>query len=188
VEPRPQIVGVENHLPEGRARDALARALTSISNATPAQETTCTLTNDDNPATLTLAKTIVNNNGGTSVLADWTLTATGPTTVTGTADSASIVNQAVPAGVYTLNESGPGGYTASAWSCVGGSQNGNQLTLALGQTATCTITNDDIGALLTLTKIVTNDNGGNAVGRLDTDGRMIAFTRVQQEEWRNLHA
>lgn len=37
VEPRPQIVGVENHLPEGRARDALARALTSISNATPVQ-------------------------------------------------------------------------------------------------------------------------------------------------------
>jgi len=37
VEPRPQIVGVENRLPEGRARDALARALTSISNATPVQ-------------------------------------------------------------------------------------------------------------------------------------------------------
>jgi Ca-activated chloride channel homolog len=37
VEPQPQIVGVENHLPEGRARDALARALTSISNATSAQ-------------------------------------------------------------------------------------------------------------------------------------------------------
>jgi hypothetical protein len=33
VEPRPQIVGVENHLPEGRARDAVARALGSISTA-----------------------------------------------------------------------------------------------------------------------------------------------------------
>jgi hypothetical protein len=33
VEPRPQIVGVENHLPEGRAKDALARALSSVSGA-----------------------------------------------------------------------------------------------------------------------------------------------------------
>jgi Ca-activated chloride channel homolog len=37
VEPRPQIVGVQNHLPEGRARDALTRALTSISGATTAE-------------------------------------------------------------------------------------------------------------------------------------------------------
>lgn len=37
VEPRPQIVGVENHLPEGRGRDALARALGSISGAIRAE-------------------------------------------------------------------------------------------------------------------------------------------------------
>ena len=154
----------------------------TLSNATPAQETTCTLTNDDNPATLTLAKTIVNDNGGTSVLADWTLTATGPTTVTGTADSPDVVNQGVPAGTYTLNESGPGGYTASAWSCAGGTQNGNQITLALGETATCTITNDDIGTQLTLTKIVTNDNGGNAVvGDWTLTADAIVFTSGVQQ-------
>jgi hypothetical protein len=38
VEPRPQIVGVENHLPEGRARDALERALRSISGAIRAED------------------------------------------------------------------------------------------------------------------------------------------------------
>jgi hypothetical protein len=37
VEPRPQIVGVENHLPEGRGRDALVRALGSIVGVTQAQ-------------------------------------------------------------------------------------------------------------------------------------------------------
>lgn len=38
VEPRPQIVAVENRLPEGRARDALARALSSIAGTTRAEQ------------------------------------------------------------------------------------------------------------------------------------------------------
>jgi hypothetical protein len=38
VEPRPQIVGVENHLPEGRAKEALARALSAISGAIRAED------------------------------------------------------------------------------------------------------------------------------------------------------
>ncbi len=37
VEPRPQIVGVENHLPDGRGKDALAKALGAISGATRAE-------------------------------------------------------------------------------------------------------------------------------------------------------
>lgn len=37
VEPRPQIVGIENHFPEGRARAALGRALSSISGVTRAE-------------------------------------------------------------------------------------------------------------------------------------------------------
>ena len=42
------------------------------------------------------------------------------------------------------------------------------VTLAVGQSATCTITNDDQAAQLTLVKTVTNDNGGTATaGRLD---------------------
>ena len=34
AEPRPQIVGVENRLPEGRGREALARALRALSGVT----------------------------------------------------------------------------------------------------------------------------------------------------------
>ncbi len=135
----------------------------TLANATPGQNVTCTATNNDNPATLTLVKNITNDNGGTSTLANWTLTATGSSvTVTGLANSASVVSQSVPAGNYTLTESGPAGYTASAWSCPSGTLNNNVLTLALGQTITCTITNNDQAANLTLTKSVTNDNGGTA--------------------------
>ena len=54
------------------------------------------------------------------------------------------------------------GYAASAWSCVGGTQTGASVALALGESATCTIVNDDIAASLTLVKQVVNDNGGTA--------------------------
>jgi uncharacterized protein YegL len=121
---------------------------------------TCTIANDDQPATLTLVKQVVNNNFGTAVAANWTLTAQGPaTTVTGN----GTVTQQVPAGTYSLSETGPAGYTASAWSCAGGTQAGASITLAIGQSATCTIVNDDQPASLTLVKTVTNNSGGTAL-------------------------
>ncbi len=40
---------------------------------------TCTITNNDQAAQLTLLKTVVNDNGGTAVDTDWTLSADGPT-------------------------------------------------------------------------------------------------------------
>ena len=44
----------------------------------PGGDVTCTINNDDQPATLTLVKTVTNDNGGTAVPTDWTLTAAGP--------------------------------------------------------------------------------------------------------------
>ena len=64
--------------------------------------------------------------------------------------------------VYTLSESTIPGYTASAWSCVGGTQVDNTIELSEGESATCTITNtDDVANQLTLVKQVVNANGGN---------------------------
>ena len=45
----------------------------------------------------------------------------------------------------------------------GGTQDGNKITLGLGQSATCTIINNDNGPALHLRKTVTNDNGGTAL-------------------------
>ena len=45
-----------------------------------------------------------------------------------------------------LSESGPDGYDASAWSCSAGTLAGDTLTLAAGDVANCTITNDDTPA------------------------------------------
>ena len=124
---------------------------------------TCTINNNDQPATLTLVKTVTNDNGGTAVpagvdpgrgRADTDLRADGPAPVT---------NAPVNAGTYTLSESGgPAGYTAGDWSCTGGTLTGSSLVLPLGTSATCTINNNDEPATLTLVKTVTNDNGGTA--------------------------
>jgi len=125
-----------------------------------ADTATCTITNDDVTAHLKLVKVVTKDNGGTAVPANWMLRANGPTPFQG----AGTVETNVDAGTYTLSEfGGPTGYIASNWVCDNGTLNGSDLTLALNQSATCTITNDDIQPKLTVTKIVINDNGGTAV-------------------------
>ena len=44
---------------------------------------TCTINNNDQPAHLTLVKTVTNDNGGTAVPTAWTLAAAGPTPISG---------------------------------------------------------------------------------------------------------
>jgi hypothetical protein len=105
------------------------------------ESATCTITNDDQGTALTLVKEVTNNNIGTSVPTDFTLTADGPTPISG--DGGATSDATFQPGTYTLSETGPAGYDASAWVCVGGSQSDDQITLALGESATCTITNDD---------------------------------------------
>jgi hypothetical protein len=126
----------------------------------------CTITNTAIAPRLKLVKTVTNDNGGPAQPADWTLTATGSGGFSGTGSPASgptatLGPNPVKAGVvYTLSESGPSGCTASSWVWVGGTQSGSDITLALGQSATCTITNDDQPAQLTLVKVIHNDYGG----------------------------
>jgi uncharacterized repeat protein (TIGR01451 family) len=126
------------------------------------ESATCTITNDDDAPGLTLVKSVVNDNGGTASEEDWTLTATGPTGFSGPGPSVSS-DSSFDAGTYDLSESGPDGYTGSDWVCVGGSQDdGDTVTLALGESATCTITNTDDAPSLTLVKGVVKDDGGTA--------------------------
>jgi hypothetical protein len=118
----------------------------------------CTVTNNDNAPSLTLNKIVIKDNGGTALESAWTLTANGGTAGTlsgpGAAGSTDVVSDSTfKAGTYALSESGPSGYTASAWTCTGGTQNGSSITLALGQSATCTITNDDAKAAPTLSTV-----------------------------------
>ena len=122
----------------------------------------CTITNTRLQSQLTLVKTVTNDNGGTAAATAWALSASGPTPISGATGSASVTAATVTPGIYVLSESGPAGYTASDWVCVGGSLSGSNVTLAPGESATCTITNNDIAPGLHLRKVVINNNGGIA--------------------------
>jgi hypothetical protein len=148
----------------------------------------CSIVNDDQPASLSLAKTVVNDNGGTAVAADFTLTAIGGTPSTTVTGAGSATNPAVPAGTYTLSETSMPGYTAGTWSCAITDAAGVQTTSAgttvvvpNGGTVACSITNDDHAATLVLDKILTNDNGGTATSdqfTLTATGTTPAATTV----------
>lgn len=124
----------------------------------------CTFVNTYTPkSTLTLVKSV---SGGSATPNQWTLNANGPTPISGTSGSAAVTNQRVTPGVYTLSElAGPAGYVQQgAWSCTGGTLNGNQLTLADGQSATCTVTNRFTTGTLNVQKLITGATAGYTGG------------------------
>jgi hypothetical protein len=114
---------------------------------------TCTFTNVLKPR-LTLIKTVTRNSGGSPAVAtDWDLSAAkDATTITkktgDAAVAASFWKVVVDAGTYTLSEGGgPADYTPSDWVCTGAtSSSAASVTLANGDDATCTITNDDLAS------------------------------------------
>ncbi len=102
---------------------------------------TCTILNTFVPptqGTLTVTKIVDNGDGsGTSVVSDFVLSVgNGVSTSTVT----SGISVPLDPGTYQVVESGPGGYSLSYGSdCINGF-----VTVAAGQGATCTLTNDDI--------------------------------------------
>ncbi len=123
---------------------------------------TCTINNDDKPPKLHLRKVVINNNGGLKTVTDFTLTADGTTTNDLSGTSPVDSGAGLKADTWVLSESVVAGYSASVWTCTGGTQSGSNITVGLGGEATCTITNDDIPPVLHLRKVIVNDNGGTA--------------------------
>ena len=108
--------------------------------------------------TLIVIKHVINNSGGTAVAGDFTMTVDDPGT-----NPASFAGEEAPGtmvtvdpGAYSVSETGPSGYAESqSADCTG--------SLAIGETKTCTITNDDIAPKLIVIKHVINNSGGTAV-------------------------
>jgi hypothetical protein len=95
---------------------------------------------------LIVIKHVVNDNNGHSVASNFTMTISGVTAQGGNtfpgAESPG-TNKTVTPGSYNVTETGPSGYVAFFSSdCTG--------TIALGQTKTCTVTNNDIAPRQTL--------------------------------------
>lgn len=100
------------------------------------EKATCTITNDDISPTIKVVKTIVNNNGGTI---------TDPNAFNLKVDGNLVLNNVknqFNAGNHFVSETSLPNYTPGMW---GGDCNPDgTISLALGQDAICTITNDDI--------------------------------------------
>ena len=86
------------------------------------------------PATLTVTKVVVNDDGGTRVASNFSFSVNGAAPVAFEADGSNTLS--VPAGTYTITEPAVADYAASLSNCSG-------LVLAAGGSATCTITNND---------------------------------------------
>lgn len=132
----------------------------------------CTITNTDVGGTLTLVKRVVNDNGGTATVTNFSLTtnAGSPTFGAGTADGTNTLKYtsnalAVNAGTYSLVESDVAGYTEGTWSCDAGTLNNGafgagSISVPLATNVTCTITNNDVAPSLTLNKVTSYSYGG----------------------------
>lgn len=144
---------------------------------------TCTVTNELIESTLTLVKEVVNDNGGSAVVGDFVIMTSagaltfGAATGSGTSSDPFVYSSdplSVLAGTYTLIESDVEGYSEGIWGCAGaagsvvGTFDGGSVVIANGETVTCTITNDDVGADLGIEKNV-NDTSPSV-------GDIITFT------------
>ena len=143
-----------------RAAFATGLAPANTVNVAGGESKECTITNNDIPPSLHLRKIVTNDNGGTKTVADFTLTADGADANDLSGTSPVDSGAGLLADTWALSETSVAGYTASAWSCVGGTQSGSNITVGIGGEATCTITNNDIPPKLIVIKHVISDNGG----------------------------
>ena len=119
----------------------------------PGDNKVCTITNDDRPeppATITLIKHVINDDGGDAIVSDFDLFLNGQQVTSGVATT-------VDPGTYSASETNLSGYTASAWS--GHCAANGTVTVAAGEDKVCQITNDDQPSTITLVKRV---DGGDA--------------------------
>jgi hypothetical protein len=117
---------------------------------------TCSITNSDIAPKLTVIKHVINDDGGNNVAGDFTMNVTGTQVSNSSfAGSEAGVTVTLDAGAYSVDESIFAGYTKTLGeNCLG--------SIGIGQEKTCTITNDDQPAKITLIKKVISNNGGSA--------------------------
>ena len=115
----------------------------------------CVFVNTLSPASLTITKSVINDDGGDLSASSFPLFVNGNSVNSGQSYNYS-------AGTYTITETPQSGYaqTTVSGNCTKDAQGVISVILAAGQNATCTITNDDQPATLIIRKIVINDNGG----------------------------
>lgn len=136
----------------------------------------CTAVNET--ATLTMIKSVTNDDGGTAAPEDWELTAAPaegadpdlePISVGGSSDGRTITIR--PGTTYRLTEEGPDGYTQQSLQCDTGPDgeyiDATTITLDALEEATCVFVNNDLPATLTLEKTVDTADTGSPLTAAD---------------------
>lgn len=129
-------------------------AASSVLTLAPEDSVTCTFNNNDDlvpqtKASLTLVKTVINNNGGNAIPDDFQLAIDGTQVLSGVA---TIVTAGVD---LIISEEAFGSYSSGNWNCTdstgltsglptSGIASGTTVNLAGGATVICSIENDDI--------------------------------------------
>ncbi len=113
-----------------------------------------------NPATLTVNKVVINDNGGTATTTDFGFMVDGGSLIPFEADGSNTMN--ATSGPHTVTEPAVAGYTATFSD---GCNLTGDVTVPASGNVTCTITNNDnppeVGHVV-VNKVVVNDNGGTA--------------------------
>ena len=150
--------------------------LTVTLNLDEGEDVTCTIVNDDLPASVTLVKNVVNDDGATATADDFQAYIDGNPVDWG-------VSVDLPAGQYVASEDSLEGYVATDWG--GDCAADGSVTLGLGEHLVCTITNDDLPAEIDVVKDATDgvvaDEEGNLVATFDPtddDDETVTYTYV----------
>lgn len=97
---------------------------------------TCTITNDDVPATITVVKNLINDNGAQSTPSNFSFQVNGGEPNTFENDGTNVI-AVTPGQSYSITEVDAPGYTTSYDNCSG-------INVGFAGNVTCTITNDDV--------------------------------------------
>lgn len=127
---------------------------------------TCTITNTlipPQPAMLIVNKTVSNTHGGNNVAGDFSLF------VDATQVASGATSTFAP-GVHTVSETGVSGYQATF---SGDCDSSGDVTLVAGQTKTCTITNADLPANVTLVKVLQTGTSTLDSFKMRIDGTLV---------------
>jgi len=137
----------------------------------PGSQVVCDITNDDIAPMLTLAKTVVNDNGGDLLVDDFDISIDGVEVVSGTPTTV-LANTGI-----VISELDLVPYSEGTWECIdanglttglpsAGLATGTNITLLPGSDVTCSITNNDLGIDLSIAKSV--DDSTPNIGQIIT--------------------
>jgi hypothetical protein len=112
-------------------------------------QTTCIITNTDQPGTLIVKKVLITDNGSQAVKSDFSFSVNSGSTMQFEADGQNDLS--VGAGSYSVTETNAPGFVTTYDNC-------ENVNIENGETEICTITNDDIDPKLTIVKQTTTES------------------------------